>query len=530
MATRHDAIIIGGGHNGLVCAAYLARAGKRVLVVEQRERIGGAAVTEEVFPGFKFSVFSYVVSLLRPEIIRDLDLPRHGLHILPLESTLTPLPGDGKAGGYLAQWNDHDQNRRELARHSLRDAEAYEQFGRLMYQMARAVKPILGMVPPDPASLRPRDLAGLLRLGSHFRGLGAGQFNALSKLLTMSSADYLDEWFETEALKATKAASGIVGTLLGPRSPGTAYVLLHHYMGEIDGVFRAWGFARGGNGSVSGAIAAAARAFGAEIRTGAPVARVLVDGGRATGVALASGEEIRAKTVVSGADPRRTFLDLVGPEHLPDDFVEGIRRFRFRGASGKVNLALAELPDFTCLPGRGPHLRGAVSISPSVDYLERAYDEAKYGEFSRRPYMDIVIPSMIDPAMAPPGRHVMSIFVQYAPYHLNGGWTDAKREAFGDTVIDTLAEYAPNIKSAILHRQVITPADIERTVGLSEGNIFQGELNLQQMFFLRPAPAWAQYRTPIRGYYQCGSGTHPGGGVMGAPGRNAAMAILKGGA
>jgi phytoene dehydrogenase-like protein len=220
----------------------------------------------------------------------------------------------------------------------------------------------------------------------------------------------------------------------------------------------------------------------------------------------------------------------VGAKHLPDDFVEGIRRFRFRGASGKVNLALAELPDFTCLPGRGPHLRGAVSISPSVDYLERAYDEAKYGEFSRRPYMDIVIPSMIDPAMAPPGRHVMSIFVQYAPYHLNGGWTDAKREAFGDTVIDTLAEYAPNIKSAILHRQVITPADIERTVGLSEGNIFQGELNLQQMFFLRPAPAWAQYRTPIRGYYQCGSGTHPGGGVMGAPGRNAAMAILKGGA
>src|SRR5688572_3745223 len=299
MATRHDAITIGGGHNGLVCAAYLARAGKRVLVLERRERIGGAAVTEEIFPGFKFSVYSYVVSLLRPEIIRDLDLPRHGLHILPLESTLTPLhPGGrvgGKPGDYLAQWGDHDQNRRELARHSLRDAEAYDEFGRLMHQMARAVKPILAMVPPDPASLRPRDLAGLGRLAAHFRGLGRRDFNALSKLMTMSSADYLDEWFETEALKATKSASGIIGMLLGPRSPGTAYVLLHHYMGEIDGVFRAWGFAKGGNGSVSGAIAGAARAAGAEIRTGAAVSQVLIRRGRATGVVLESGEEINAK-------------------------------------------------------------------------------------------------------------------------------------------------------------------------------------------------------------------------------------------
>jgi phytoene dehydrogenase-like protein len=522
MPGPYDAIVVGGGHNGLVCAAYLARGGKRVLVLERRERVGGAAMSEQVFPGFTFSVFSYVVSLLRPEIIRDLDLPRHGLHILPLESTLTPLPN----GDYLAQWNDHDQNRRELARHSLRDAEAYDEFGRLMHQMSRAVKPILGMVPPDPASLAPGDLAGLARLGKHFRGLGAEQFHALHKLLTMSSADYLDEWFETEALKATKSASGIIGTLLGPRSPGTAYVLLHHYMGEIDGVFRAWGFAKGGNGSVSAAIASAARGFGAEIRTAAPVTQVLIENGRATGVVLEDGEEIRAELVVSNADPRRTFFDLVGEQHLPSDFVEGIYRFKFRGTSAKVNLALGEAPNFTCLPGNGPHLRGAISISPSVDYLERAYDDAKYGEFSRRPYMDIVIPSLIDPAMAPPGKHVMSIFAQYAPYKVNGGWTDAKREAFGDAVIDTLAEYAPNIKSAILHRQVVTPADIERTVGLSEGNIFQGELTLQQMFFLRPVPGWAKYRTPIAGLYQCGSGTHPGGGVMGAPGRLAALTIL----
>ncbi len=522
MAAPFEAIVIGGGHNGLVCAAYLARAGKRVLVLEQRDRIGGAAVSEQIFPGFTFSVFSYVVSLLRPEIIRDLDLPRHGLHVLPLESTLTPLPN----GDYLAQWNDHDQNRRELARHSLRDAEAYDEFGRLMHLMSRAIKPILGMLPPDPASLSPRDLLGMGRLGKYFRDLGSERFHALHKLLTMSSADYLDEWFETEALKATKSASGIIGALLGPRSPGSAYVLLHHYMGELDGVFRAWGFAKGGNGSVSTAIASAAMSFGATIRTNAPVSQVLMKNGRALGVVLKDGEEIRAPITISGADPQRTFMQFVGAQHLPNELVDGIKRFRFRGTSAKVNLALSEAPNFTCMPGIGAHLRGAISISPSVDYLERAYDDAKYGEFSRRPYMDIILPSMIDPGMAPPGQHVMSIFAQYAPYDLKGGWTDAKREAFGDTVIDTLAEYAPNIKSSILHRQVITPADIERMIGLTEGNIFQGELSLQQMFFLRPIPAWAQYRTPIDGLFQCGSGTHPGGGVMGASGRNAALNIL----
>lgn len=522
MAETWDAIVVGGGHNGLVNAAYLARAGRRVLVLERRPLVGGAAVSEQVFPGFTFSVFSYVVSLLRPEIIRDLDLPRHGLQILPLESTITPLDD----GDYLASWADPDQNRRELARHSSHDAEAAIEFGRLMQHMAMAVKPILGMIPPDPASLAPGDLAGLLRLGRHFRGLGPDRFHALYKLMTMSSADYLDEWFEFDPLKATKSASGIIGTFLGPRSPGSAYVLLHHYMGEIDGAFRAWGFAKGGTGSISNAIASAARSFGAVIRTGAAVDRVLVRGGSAAGVVLEDGEEIRAPVVVSGLDPRRTFLELVEPEHLPDDLVAAVRRFRFRGSSGKVNLALSELPDFTCLPGRGPHLRGAISISPSLDYLERAYDDAKYRRFSQAPYMDVVIPSMIDPGMAPPGRHVMSIFVQYAPYDVEGGWTDERREAFGDAVIATLARYAPNLPGAILHRQVLTPLDIERITGLSEGNIFQGELALEQLFFLRPAPAWARYRTPIRGYYQCGAGTHPGGGIMGASGRLAARVIL----
>jgi len=520
---RYDAIVIGGGHNGLVTAAYLARAGRKTLVLEKRPLVGGAAVTEEVFPGFKFSVFSYVVSLLRPEIIRDLDLPRHGLQILPLESTVTPLDN----GDYLAGWADPDETRNELRRHSPKDADAAVVFGHLMHHMAMAVKPILGMIPPDPTSLSPRDLAGLLKLGRHFHGLGQEHFHALHKLMTMSSADYLDEWFEFDALKATKSASGIIGTFLGPRSPGSAYVLLHHYMGEIDGAFRAWGFQKGGTGAISESIASAAKAQGATIRTDASVAQVIVKNGRATGVALTTGEEIPASLVVSGLDPRLTFTRLIDPKGLPGDLVDGIRRYKFRGSSGKVNLALSGLPDFTCMPGFGPHLRGAISVSPSVDYLERAYDDAKYGEFSRHPYMDVVIPSMIDPGMAPPGKHVMSIFVQYAPFNLNGGWNEAKREAFGDAVVGTLARYAPNLPSLILHRQVLTPDDIERITGLTEGNIFQGELALQQLFFLRPVPKWAKYKTPIEGYWQCGAGTHPGGGIMGASGRLAALEILK---
>jgi phytoene dehydrogenase-like protein len=529
-SNRYDAIVVGGGHNGLVAAAYLARGGKKTLVLERRPLVGGAAVTEEIVPGFKFSVFSYVVSLLRPEIIRELDLPSHGLQILPLESTVTPMDN----GDYFGAWGDADESRRELERHSPRDIEAMALFGRTMHHMAMAVRPIIGMVPPDPTSLAPSDLRSLLKLGKHMNTLGPERFHALYKLMTMASADYLDEWFEFDTLKATKSASGIIGTFLGPRSPGTAYVLLHHYMGEIDGAYRAWGFQRGGTGAISESIASAARALGAEIRCDAPVVRVLVKDGKTTGVALANGDEISAPIVVSGLDPRRTFIDLIERRELPDDLIAGIERYRFRGSSGKVNLALSGLPSFTALQRTGDvslerrALRGAISISPTLEYLERAYDDAKYGDFSRNPYMDIVIPSLIDPGMAPPGQHVMSCFVQYAPYNVAGGWTDAKRDAFGDTVIKTLARYAPNIESLIVGKQVLTPADIERITGLSEGNIFGGELALEQLFFLRPTAHWAGYRTPIRGYWQCGAGTHPGGGIMGASGRLAALEILRG--
>src|SRR5438874_861558 len=521
--TKYDVIVIGGGHNGLTNAAYLARAGKKVVVRERRHVLGCAAVTEEVFPGFKFSVCSYVVSLLRPGIIRDLDLPRHGLEILPLDGTFTPMPN----GDHLWRVNDHATTRREISRHSKLDAEAYDEFGKAMLNMCRFAKPILAMTPPDPTSLNPKDLLKLLFVGKRFRQMSFDdQYNQI-QLFTMSAIDYLDQWFETDVLKATMSASGIIGTFLGVRSPGTAYVLLHHYMGEIDGAFRSWGFARGGTGAISNAIADAAREAGVEIRTQAGIVKILVKAGRARGVILANGDEIQADIVSSSVDPRLTFIQFIENGNLPNAFLDEVRRYKFRGSSGKVNLALDRLPSFTCMPGPGAHLRGAISISPSVEYMEKAYDDAKYGRYSRRPYIDMVIPTLTDPSVAPPGKHVMSCFVQYAPYNLKEGTWDEKREEFGDNVIDTIAEHAPNIRNIILHRQVLTPLDLEREFGLSEGNIFQGELTLEQLFFLRPAPGWAQYRSPIKNLYMCGSATHPGGGIMGASGRNAAMMILK---
>ena len=397
-----------------------------------------------------------------------------------------------------------------------------------MQAMCRFVKPILSMVPPDPATLNPKELMKMLFLGRRFQGLASEDKYNQVQLMTMSAIDFLDQWFETDVLKATMSASGIIGTFLGVRSPGTAYVLLHHYMGEIDGAFRSWGFARGGTGAISNAIADAAREAGVEIRTKSGIQKIIVKDGQAKGVVLANGDEIRGDIISSSIDPRQTFVHFIDSSNLPADFLEDINRYKFRGSSGKVNLALDALPNFKCMPGEGAHLRGAISISPSVEYMERAYDDAKYGNFSRRPYIDMVIPSLTDPSVAPPGKHVMSCFVQYAPYKLRAGlnWDDQK-EAFGNNVINTIAEYAPNIKDIILYKQVVTPLDLERDFGLTEGNIFQGELSLEQLFFLRPVPGYAQFRTPIKNLYMCGSATHPGGGIMGAPGRLAALEILK---
>jgi phytoene dehydrogenase-like protein len=398
-----------------------------------------------------------------------------------------------------------------------------------MVEMARFIKPILGIVPADPTDNDPRPMMPLASLARRFGQLPERQQAVFVQLMTMSAADFLEQWFETDPLKATMSASGIIGTYQGIRSPGTAYVLLHHYMGEIDGAFRAWGIPKGGTGGVSSSIARAAQAFGAEIRTEAPVARIIVRGGRATGVVLENGEEIEASHVLSSADAKVTFLDLLEPGTLDAEFEQEVRRFKFRGSSGKVNLAVDRLPDFTCLPGEGEHLRGAISFSPSMTEMEQAYDDAKYGHWSRRPYIDMIIPTLVDPQMAPPGKHVISCFVQYAPYRLDpalGTWDD-HREAFGDAVIDRIAEFAPNIRDIVIGRQVLTPLDIERTMGLTEGNIFQGELSLEQLFFNRPVPGWARYRTPIKGLWMCGSATHPGGGIMGAPGRIAALELLK---
>ena len=484
MANSYDVIVIGGGHNGLVNAAYLARAGKKVLVLERRHVLGGAACTEEVFPGFKFSVCSYVVSLLRPEIIRDLDLPRHGLEILPLDGTFTPMP----SGDYLWRVNDHGKTHREIARHSRVDAEAYDEFGKAMQAMCRFVKPILSMVPPDPTTLNPRELMKLLFIGRRFQGMSSEDKYNQVQLMTMSAIDFLDQWFETDVLKATMSASGIIGTFLGVRSPGTAYVLLHHYMGEIDGAFRAWGFARGGTGAISNAIADAAREAGVEIRTRSRRSRRSSSKmAKPKASSLANGDEIYADDRFlqrrsaphfhqihrSRAPSRR-----ISRRHQPLQIPRIVRQSKY-GARRAAELQM--------------HARtGRTSSRRDVDfarveYMERAYDDAKYGNFSRRPYIDMVIPSLTDPSVAPPGKHVMSCFVQYAPYKLRPGlnWDDQK-EAFGDTVVNTIAEYAPNIKDIILHQQVITPLDLEREWGLSEGNIFQGELSLEQLFFLRP--------------------------------------------
>lgn len=520
----YDAIVIGAGHNGLVNACYLQRAGLDVLVLEKNDWIGGAAVSRELTQGFLYSNCSYVCSLFRPEIMRDLELPKYGLQVIAYEGGAV-LTQDGD---YLASYRDHEAHRREFARWSPRDAEAYERYSRDVTRQCRFIQPLLMRTAPDPTSFRPRDVSELVYLGRKFAGLTAYEMAEMLRFWTMSISDFLDEYFETEVIKAYLALSGIIGTALGPMSPGTAYVLLHHYMGEVDGSVGAWGYARGGMGAVTQALAASFRASGGTIRTQAEVERVLVRDGETKGVVLAGGEEVHGRLVVSNADVKRTFLKLVDDRELPEPFLRRVRNFKIRGSSGKVNIALDSMPEFPALPKDSPCLRGDLHFTDTVERMERAYDDWKAGRWSADPFLDMVIPTLLDPTMAPPGKHFMSCFVQYCPPKVEGrDWTDADHDAFGETVISQIADYSPAFRDRIVHMEVRTPRELEAEVGLTEGNIFQGELTFDQLLFNRPVPGYAQYRSPIRGLYICGSSTHPGGGVMGAPGRNAAAEILR---
>ncbi|MGK6314684.1 phytoene desaturase family protein [Neorhizobium sp. DT-125] len=521
---RYDVVMIGGGHNGLVAACYLQRAGLDVVVLEKNDWVGGAATSREMTPGFTYSNCSYVCSLFRPEIMRDLELPKHGLQVISYEGGAVFT----RDGDYLASYRDHDSHRREFARWSKRDAEAYDRYARDVTKQCRFIQPLLMRTAPDPFSFRPRDISELLYLAKKFGEFTPSEMAQTLRFWTMSISDFLNEYFETDVIKASLALSGIIGTALGPMSPGTAYVLLHHYMGEVDGSVGAWGYARGGMGAISKALASSFQAWGGTIRIGADVEKVLTRNGEATGVVLCGGEEVAGKLVVSNADVKRTFLKLVDQHDLPAAFLHRVKHFKMRGSSGKLNIALDSLPDFPALPAGSSCIRGDLHFTDSVERMERAYDDWKAGRWSADPFVDMMIPTQLDPTMAPPGKHFMSCFVQYCPPKVEGlDWTDADRDAFAKTVVSQIAGYSPGFRERIVHMEVRTPREIEEEVGLTEGNIFQGELTFDQLLFNRPIPGYAQHRSPVRGLYLCGSSTHPGGGVMGAPGRNAAAEILR---
>jgi phytoene dehydrogenase-like protein len=521
----YDAIVIGAGHNGLVSAAYLARAGLDVLVLEKNPHIGGAAVSLSLHDGWTYSNCSYVCSLFRPEIMRDLELYKHGLQIIPYEGGMTMM----RNGERFHTYYDHNVFREEIKRFSKKDADAYDAYSTAVMKMCRWIKPLLLRTPPDPASFKPRDLMELAYLGKHFAGLGERDMGELIRFFTLSIADFLDEYFETDVVKAHFAGSGIIGTALGPYSPGTAYVLLHHYMGDIDGSVGAWGFARGGMGSVSKAIAGAFASYGGKILCDAEVANVLTKGNEAQGVLLTNGDVIRAKKVISNLDVKRTFTKIVKEQDIPADFLTQVKNFKIRGSSGKLNIALDGMPTFTNVAANHPSLRGDLHFTDSMERMERGYDDWKAGHWSADPYVDMLIPTQIDPTMAPPGKHYMSVFIQYAPPTLSEGrsWDGPAKHQFAETVLSQIAEQSPNFRDLIRHYEVRSPWDIERETGLTEGNIFQGELTMDQLIFNRPIPGYGQFRAPIRNMYMCGSSTHPGGGVMGAPGANAAREILK---
>lgn len=522
---HYDAIIVGAGHNGLVAACYLARAGKRVLVLERRHLVGGACITEETFPGFKVSTAAYVNSLFRKEIIADLKLADYGFAVLERSpSSFTPYP-DGR---YLLMGPDAAMTQREIAKFSARDAAAYPHYEAMLEHVANIIEPTLLQTPPDLTKPGLRDALLLLRLHRALQTMGLSMGAAI-ELLTGAARPILDRWFESEQLKGTLATDAVVGAMAAPSMPGTAYVLFHHVMGETNGKRGVWGYVRGGMGALTQALAQAARDLGVTIRCEAAVARVLVKDGRVTGVALQGGEEFTAPKVASNADARVTFTQLLDPALLPPEFSAAVQRINYDSASLKINVALSELPDFKACPGvvSGPQHRGTIHICPDQDYIERGYDDAKYGRPSQAPVLECTIPSVVDPSVAPKGKHLMSLFVQYAPYKLREGSWDALREPFADRCFDLLNEYAPNFKRSVLARQVLSPLDLERTFNLSGGHICQGAMSLHQLFMFRPVAGFAGYRTPIRGLFLCGAAAHPGGGVMGAPGYNAAREMLR---
>jgi phytoene dehydrogenase-like protein len=516
----YDAIVIGAGHNGLTNAAFLAKAGLRVLVVEKNDYAGGATVSRELYDGWKYSNCSYVCSLFRPEIYNALDLGRHGLKVIPLVSSMTFK----EDGDFFGSYQNPHIRRRELMRHSPRDADAAVRFDADVMRWCRLIRGFLLRTPPDPGSLRPRDAFEFAYLLKKFYELSESQLYEFIRFFTMSIAEYLENYFENEAILAHYSGGSIIGTGLGVYSPGTAYVLLHHAMGDVDGNVGSWGFARGGMGAVSGALAGALESCGGEIRTAAEVVNITVSGNRATGVELATGEKLAAKIVVSNLDARRTFTQVMNENDLPPRLVRAAKNFKIRGSSGKLNIALDGMPTFPSLPKGSPLTLGHMHFTDTLRRLEKAYDDWKDDRWSADPYCDTLIPSQYDPSLAPPGKHMMTVFVQYCPVEPDGGWTDEKRE---QTVIDQIADYSPNFKELLLHAEIRTPRELEDEVGLTEGNIFQGELTFDQLLFNRPFPGYAQYRGPVKGMYMCGSSAHPGGGVMGAPGANAAREILR---
>ncbi|MGE5133840.1 MAG: phytoene desaturase family protein [Gemmatimonadota bacterium] len=529
MAASYDAIIVGGGHNGLVAAAYLARSGARTLVLEARGKTGGAATTEAPWPDapeFKVTRLSYVMSLLPPSIIKDLDLTRHGYKVYPMGPYYQAFPEGGSIKLYA---DDARRNHEEVAKWSRRDADAMPRWDAWLAGLADVLGPLLLTVPPRLGSRRPGDLADTLRLAWRHRGLDVRTIADVTRLMTMSIADLLDDWFESSQVKGALAVNGVIGTWAGPYEPGTAYVMAHHSIGDVgDGHLGNWGFQEGGMGAVAGAIAAAAREQGVAIRTGARVAKVLVAGGRATGVALESGEEISAQVVVSSLHPRTAFLDQVGREHLPPDFAADIERWKTRSGVVKINLALAELPDFTADPGTDlqEHHTGSVEMAPSMEYIERAFQDARDGVPAVRPFSDGVIPTGFDKTLCPDGYHTMSLFTQWVPADWNLEPHEAELQAYADRMIDCYNEVAPNFKASILHTDIVGPYQMEHEYGLIGGNIFHGELSLEQLFHMRPAPGFADYRTPVPGLYYASSATHAGGGVCGIPGMQAARAAI----